>query len=347
MNDFHTLTVSDITRLTPKSVAISLAIPPNLKEQYSFQAGQYLTFKHTYDGKEIRRAYSICSSPKSGILRVSVKMIADGSFSEYANNILKVGDTLEALRPAGKFVLKPEENKNYAAFAAGSGITPILSQVYAVLEGTQTSTFLLAYGNQTMAETMFASELLELKQKHPNRFFLEFIFSRNQEENAMFGRIERSTINFLLKNKFKETTFEGFYLCGPEAMIDEVSSTLKQNGINHKQIHHELFTTAETDLLVKPHDGNTTITVTVDGDTTTFVMPQTTSVLQAVLDEGLDPPYSCQGGICSTCIARIKEGKAEMRKNQILTDGEVAEGLVLTCQAHPTTATFVVDYDDV
>ncbi len=347
MSDFYTLAVSEITRLTPKSVAISLAIPPNLKEQFSFQAGQYLTFKHNHNGTEIRRAYSICSAPNSGAVRVSVKMVAGGSFSEYANNTLKIGDNLEVMKPTGKFVLQPEENKNYAAFAAGSGITPILSQAYAVLENTEQSTFLLAYGNQSMAETMFSKELLALQLKYPARFFLEFIFSRNQEQNGMFGRIERSTVNFLLKNKFKDTHFEGFYLCGPEAMIDEITSTLKQNGINEKQIHHELFTTAETDLLVESHDGNTTITITVDDDTKTFVMPQTKSVLQAALDEGLDPPYSCQGGICSTCIARIKEGKAEMRKNQILTDGEIAEGLVLTCQAHPTTASFVVDYDDV
>lgn len=347
MSDFHTLLVSEITRLTPKSVALTLAIPENLGKQFLFEAGQYLTFKHIKDGEEIRRAYSICSLPNNGNLRVSVKMVTGGSFSEYANNLLKVGDTLDVMTPAGKFVLIPEEGKHYAGFAAGSGITPILSQVYAVLKNTETSTFLLAYGNQSMAETMFHKELLQLQLEFPDRFFLEFIYSRNQEKNAMFGRIEKSTVNFLLKNKFKETTFESFYLCGPEAMIDEVSSTLKLNGINQKQIHHELFTTAETDLLVQSHDGNTTITVTVDDETETFVMSQTKSVLQSVLDHGMDPPYSCQGGICSTCIARIKEGKAEMRKNQVLTDSEIADGLVLTCQAHPTTPIFVVDYDDV
>jgi ring-1,2-phenylacetyl-CoA epoxidase subunit PaaE len=154
-------------------------------------------------------------------------------------------------------------------------------------------------------------------------------------------------VNFLLKNNFKGVDFHDFYLCGPETMIDIVSSTLKANHVNTKQIHHELFTTAEGDLLVQPHNGDTTITIIVDYDTETFTMPQNKSVLEAALANKIDAPYSCQGGICSTCIARVKEGKAEMRKNQILTDSEIAEGLILTCQAHPTSATLTVDYDDV
>ncbi len=347
MSESHTLTVSEIEQLTPNAVAITLAIPASLQEKFQFKAGQYITFKHQFEGKEIRRAYSICSSPKSGVLKVGVKRVKEGVFSKYANSNLKVGDSVEVLKPQGHFVLNAEEDKNYAAFAAGSGITPVLSLAKMVLEETQNSKFLLVYGNKNLQETMFHKELLELKQQYPDRFYLDFIYSRSEVKNSLFGRIERSTVNYILKNKFKETQFEGYYLCGPEAMIDEVSSTLKLNGINSKQIHFELFTTAEKGLLVEKHDGNTTITVTVDDETETFEMPQTKSVLEAVLDKGMDPPYSCQGGICSTCIARIKEGKAEMRKNQILTDAEIADGLILTCQAHPTTPTFVVDYDDV
>jgi len=194
---------------------------------------------------------------------------------------------------------------------------------------------------------MFYEEIIALKEKYPNRFFAEFIYSRKKEDGAMFGRVERAVVNFLLKNKYNETRFDDFYLCGPEPMIDEVSSTLKEFGVNKKQIHFELFTTSEEGLLVEPHDGKTQITVILDDETETFTMPQSSSILEAALANKLDAPYSCQGGICSTCIARITEGKAEMRKNQILTDGEIAEGLILTCQAHPTTPTVVVDYDDV
>jgi ring-1,2-phenylacetyl-CoA epoxidase subunit PaaE len=237
--------------------------------------------------------------------------------------------------------------KDYAAFAAGSGITPVLSIITTALESESESTFVLVYGNRSLDETMFYSDLLALQKKYPGRFHIEFIYSRKQEADTLFGRIERATVNFIIKNKFKGRTFDAFYLCGPEPMIDDVSSVLKETGVNAKKIFFELFSTAEKGLLVEPHEGNTQLTVTMDDETRTFMMPQTISVLEAVLKEGIDAPYSCRGGICSTCIARLKEGKAEMRKNQILTDGEIAEGLVLTCQAHPTTLTLTIDYDDV
>ncbi len=346
MSEFYALTVSEVKKETPNSVSISFEVPENLKSKFAFKAGQYITIKYQHGGKEIRRAYSICSSPKSDILKVAVKKVDKGAFSVYANTDLKTGDTLQVMPPTGKFLLEPNL-KNYAAFAAGSGITPVLSLIKATLEEMPQSTFLLVFGNQSIVETMFYDEILELQKQYPKRFFAEFVFSRKEEENARFGRIDRSIVNFFLKNKYVETTYEAFYLCGPEEMIDEISATLKHNGINSKQIHHELFSTAEKGLLVEKHDGNTSVTVILDDEEETFEMPQTKSILEAALDEGLDPPYSCQGGICSTCIARLKEGKAEMRKNQILTESEIADGLILTCQAHPTTAKVVVDYDDV
>ncbi|MBT0607180.1 ferredoxin--NADP reductase [Aequorivita echinoideorum] len=346
MSEFHTLTVSEVKKETPNSVSISFTVPPGLADKFKFKAGQYVTIKHKHLGEELRRAYSICSSPKSGILKIGVKKVANGAFSIFANTQLKAGDLLEVMPPTGKFIL--EENlKNYVAFAAGSGITPVISLIKSTLEERPEANFLLVYGNQNVDETMFYNEILELQKKYIGRFHVEFVFSRKEEENARFGRIDRSIVNLFLKNKYAETNFESFYLCGPEEMIDEVSATLKHNGINEKQIHHELFSTAEKGLLVESHDGNTNITITLDDEEEIFVMPQTKSILEAALDQGLDPPYSCQGGICSTCIARIKEGKAEMRKNQILTDSEIAEGLILTCQAHPTTPTILVDYDDV
>lgn len=346
MSEFHALTVSEVKKETPNSVSISFQIPDNLKGTFSFKAGQYITIKYLADGKEIRRAYSICSSPKSGTLKVGVKKVENGLFSQYANSVLKAGDTLQVMPPTGKFTLEPNI-KNYVAFAAGSGITPVLSLIKSTMEEMPQSTFLLIYGNKTVEETMFYDEIVALKDQYPDRFYVEFVFSRKEEEGARFGRIDRSITNYFLKNKYGEDIHEAYYLCGPEEMIDEVSATLKHNGVNSKQIHHELFSTAEKGLLVEAHDGNTSAVVILDDEEETFVMPQTKSILEAALDEGLDPPYSCQGGICSTCIARLKEGKAEMRKNQILTDSEIAEGLILTCQAHPTTAKIVVDYDDV
>ncbi|WP_347373650.1 ferredoxin--NADP reductase [Aequorivita sp. Q41] len=346
MSEFHTLTVSEVRKETPNSVSISFQVPDALKNVFAFKAGQYITIKHQNGGKELRRAYSICSSPKSGVLKVGVKKVEKGIFSVYANTELKAGATLQVMPPTGKFVLEPNL-KNYAAIAAGSGITPVISLAKSTLEEMPQSTFLLIYGNKTIEETMFYTEIVALQKQFPKRFYAEFVFSRKEEENARFGRIDRSVVNYFLKNKYAETTYEAFYVCGPEQMIDEVSATLKHNGINSKQIHHELFSTAEKGLLVEMHDGDTNITITLDDEAETFVMPQTKSILEAALDAGLDPPYSCQGGICSTCIARLKEGKAEMRKNQILTESEIADGLILTCQAHPTTPTIVVDFDDV
>lgn len=346
MGEFQTLVVSEIKKETPNAVSITFQIPEHLKERFSFKAGQYITIKHSHGGKEIRRAYSICSSPKSGKMRVGVKKVEKGIFSKYANEELKVGDSLQVSPATGKFLLEPNL-KNYAAFAAGSGITPVLSLIRHSLEELPNSTFLLVYGNRSKEEAMFYDEILELQREYPKRFFPEFVFSRKEEDFAKFGRIDRSIVNFFLKNKYKKTSFESYYLCGPEEMIDEVAATLKHSGINSKQVHHELFSTAEKGLLVEKHDGNTTITVILDDDEEVFEMPQTKSILEAALDQGLDPPYSCQGGICSTCIARLKEGKAEMRKNQILTESEIADGLILTCQAHPTTPKIVVDYDDV
>lgn len=349
MSAFHSLRVAKIEKETPNSVSIAFEIPNHLKATFAHKAGQYITLKHTTESGEIRRAYSIHSHPKDELLRIGIKKIEGGEFSVFANTTLKEGDTLEVMKPEGKFILDPKTSakKYYAAFAAGSGITPILSIIETVLTEEPESKFLLVYGNQSQLEAMFYSRLLALARQYPDRFLLEFIYSRKHEENARFGRIDRSTVNYFLKNKFEFTTFDAFYLCGPEPMIDEVTSTLKENGINEKKIYFELFTTAEEGLLLEPHEGDTTITITVDDASETFTMPKSISVLDAALDKGLDAPYSCQGGICSTCIARITEGKAEMRKNQILTDSEIAEGLILTCQAHPTSATLTVDYDDV
>ncbi len=349
MSDFHALKISNVQALTPNSVALTFEIPDSLKDSFRFTAGQYITLKHSHNGEELRRAYSISSAPSSGKLTVGIKKVPNGTFSVYANESISSGDTFEVMPPEGRFVFESENaKKNIAAFAAGSGITPIMSIAETVLEGNSESTFVLVFGNQTPEETMYLSKIQELKQIYTERFNVQHLYSRSQEENALFGRIETSTVNFITKNKFKEVDFDAFYLCGPEEMINTVSDTLKNNGISEDKILFELFTSSEAeDTIAESLDGKTQMEVIVDDETFNVSMDQKELILDAVLKQDIDAPYSCQGGVCSSCIARVTEGKAEMVKNQILTDGEIAEGLILTCQAHPLTPTLKVDYDDV
>lgn len=348
MSEFYSLKVTSVDQLTPNAVALTFSIPEALESEFSFKAGQYITIRKEINGTELRRAYSISSAPSSGKLTVGIKKVTGGSFSVYANEQLKAGDTLEVMPPEGRFVFEPKANTTVAAFAAGSGITPIMSIAQTVLETHESNRFVLVFGNQTPEETMYRSALLELQEKYNNRFFIQWAFSRSSEENALFGRIENSTVNLVLKNKYKEFLFDSFYLCGPEEMINTVTGTLKNNNVSEESIHFELFTsTSEEAEISSDLEGKTKITVVVDDEVEEFTMDQKEIVLDAVLKNDIDAPYSCQGGVCSSCIARVVEGKAEMVKNQILTDGEIAEGLILTCQAHPLTPTLKVDYDDV
>ncbi|MFV9549522.1 2Fe-2S iron-sulfur cluster-binding protein [Algibacter sp. PT7-4] len=352
MSSFHKLSVKNIKRETEKAISITFNVPENLKESFVFKAGQYITLKTEINGNEVRRDYSLCVSPKSGELKVAVKEVKDGTFSAYANNILKVGDTIEVAPPKGRFTFEPNDSKtkNIALFAAGSGITPILSIVKCALEEEVYSKVILVYGNKTTKDTMFLNELLELQHEYKDRFSIQFVFSQQDEDDAIFGRIEKSTVNYVIKNKHKHVVVDAFYLCGPEAMIHTVKDVLTEHNIEENLIHFELFKAAkpaEVKDAAITASGNTKITVTVDDETTTFEMSKKQTILEAALDEDLDAPYSCQGGICSSCLARITEGEATMRQNNILTESEVAEGLILTCQAHPTTPSIAIDFDDV
>ncbi|MFK5971685.1 MAG: ferredoxin--NADP reductase [Flavobacteriaceae bacterium] len=349
MADFHPLTIKHIKSLTPNSVAITFSIPKDLIQTFDFVPGQYITIKKEIKGKELRRAYSISSSPKSDSITIGVKKVDRGGFSDYANAKLAVGDVLEVMPPEGRFTFQSTDKPvTIAAFAAGSGITPIMSIAKSVLETNPKSKFVLIYGNKSHKETMFYTDLVKLQLDYANQFFIYFTTSKTQENDSLFGRIDVSTVNHILKNKHKDTLFDAFYLCGPEAMITLVSGTLKENETPEEKIHFELFTTTEIlDELPATPDGQTQVTVTVDEEEFSFTMDKKTRVLDAVLKENIDAPYSCQGGVCSSCIAKVTEGKAEMVKNQILTDGEIADGLILTCQAIPLTATLKIDYDDV
>ena len=350
MSSFYKLSIKEIIKETADAVSILFNVPEELKSHYTFVAGQYVNLKVTLDGQEIRRAYSICSAPKSGELRIAVKSIKTGFFSKFANEKLAVGNVIEVGTPEGKFTFEPktDRQKNYAAFVAGSGITPVFSILKSVLEEEPNSTFVLVYGNKSEKDTIFHNQLHDLQLQYVGRLFVQNVYSQSTADNALLGRIDHTTVNFILKNKHAEMEFSKFYLCGPEEMINLVSNTLKENNISDSDIKFELFSTASNDKeATSGADGHTEISILVDSEETTFEMSQQQTLLEAALKQGLDVPYSCQGGICSSCICRITEGAAEMKKNQILNESEVAEGLTLACQAYPTTTTIKIDFDDV
>ena len=348
MATFHKVTIKEIQQETANAVSVLFDIPENLKSDFNFTAGQYITLQKELNGEEIRRAYSLCSTPKSGAIKVAIKAVENGTFSVYATSDLKVGDIIEISIPEGRFLLNPEANKNYIAFAAGSGITPILSMVKTVLENEPTATFTLVYGNKSVADTIFYSELNALKEAYSKQLNLHYIFSREDVKNQLRGRIDKSVCNYFVKNMYKETTFDAAFLCGPEEMITEVSTTLESNKIAKENIHFELFTASiDEAAAAEVKEGTTEITVLLDDEETTFTMQQTDDILAASLRNDLDAPYSCQGGVCSSCLCKVTEGKAVMVKNSILSDDEVEEGLILACQAHPTTTKITIDFDDV
>ena len=373
MSRFHELRVNTIDRETPEAVSVGFEVPEELKEDFKYTAGQYLTLEKNIAGKSFRRSYSICSPPESGTLKVAVKEIADGRFSSWVNKRLKIGDKLNVFLPEGRFVFEPkhsEESKAYIAFSAGSGITPVMAILQSVLQSEPNSKFVLVYGNKTPEDTIFYKDLIKLKDKYPERFFVEFAYSRLKEEKSplgflkkklfkketqdntepkpIYGRIKSETADFVLKDKYKDLDFKEFYLCGPNAMIKTISKSLKDHGVSEDKIHFELFITEDEVVEVeKLGTGKTEITVILDDEELTFEMDRQERVLDAIMDQGMDPPYSCQGGICSSCMAQVEEGETTMANNQILTEREVKSGLVLTCQAHPTTPKLTVNYDDV
>ena len=348
MSAFHKLSIKNYIQETANAVSIVFDVPESLKTSFSYKAGQYITLKATVNGNEIRRAYSICSAPESGELKVAIKAVENGLFSTYATSQLKVGDLIEVHEPEGKFMLEPTKSNNYLGIAAGSGITPVLSMIKAVLQQEPSSSFTLIYGNKSSDETMFKAELDALSVSYDTRFNLHYVFSRQNEEGSLFGRIDKGHTNYFIKNIYKNWSFKTAFLCGPEEMIKTVSTTLKENHYKESQILFELFTASineESSSELK--DGQTEVTVLLDDEELSFTMNQKDNILAAALRNDVDAPYSCQGGVCSSCLGKVTQGTAVMVKNSILTDDEVNEGFILTCQAHPTSSKISIDFDDV
>ena len=350
MSQFHPLTIKDIVKETKDAVSISFHIPENLSTAFKYESGQYLTLKATINGKDVRRAYSICSSPCSGEVRVAVKQIENGIFSTYANTVLKSGDTIEVGNPEGRFVISTNatNKKKYAAFAAGSGITPIFAMVRDVLRNEPQSEFVLIYGNKTSNETIFYNQLNDLAKEFPNRFALHYTFSQS-DESALSGRIDQQKVDYILE-QHNTSAFNDFYLCGPETMINTVKDRLTEKGIADNSIHFELFT-ASTDNASTATDsnfsGSAEVTIILDDEETTITVNENQRILDAALKNGIDAPYSCQGGVCSSCICEVTEGSVNMVQNSVLTDEEVEEGLYLACQSVPTSEKITIDFDNV
>lgn len=357
MIHFHPLTVASVRHETDDCVSIAFSIPEDLKEVFSFAPGQSLTIRTTLNGQELRRNYSICSSPQEGSLRVAVKKVAGGLFSTWVNEALKPGDVLEVMPPVGKFntPLHPEQTKNYVAFAAGSGITPILSLIKATLYTEPGSTFTLVYGNRSSASIIFREELQAIKDRYLHRFRIYHILSREVMDSPLnSGRINRDKTLFLLDKLIDVNNSHEFFLCGPEEMIFAVRDVLLEKGVAPTHIHFELFTTpgqrkpSEIRNLTSEITTGTQsqIQVKLDGRSFQFALACSgQSILDAALAQGADLPYACKGGVCCTCKARLVEGQVKMDAHWGLEQEEIDAGFILTCQSHPVSETVVVDFD--
>ncbi|MBS4064170.1 MAG: phenylacetate-CoA oxygenase/reductase subunit PaaK [Chitinophagaceae bacterium] len=353
---FHKLAVKNIIRETGDCVSIEFDVPENLKQEFQYTQGQNINIRTTLHGEEVRRTYSICTSPQENKLKVAVKKVSDGLFSVYANERLKKGDVLEVMSPIGRFNTKlhPDNEKNYVAFAAGSGITPVISIIKTTLAAEPQSSFTLVYGNRNRSSIIFFEELEGLKNQYMQRFNLIHILSREKTDAAInFGRITKEKCTHLFKTLIDLKQTDEFFLCGPQEMIFGVKEILEQKGVDERHIHFELFTTDKKQAAsykpqaVSENTPSSKIEMKLDGRTFEFEIPVNSddTILDAAMQQGADVPYACKGGVCCTCKAKLVEGKVEMDVHWGLDHEELEQGFILTCQSHPMTEKIVVDFD--
>jgi ring-1,2-phenylacetyl-CoA epoxidase subunit PaaE len=357
MSHFHQLAIKDIRRETDHCVSIAFEIPAPLQEEFKYKQGQYITLKVIVKGEELRRSYSICSSPLTdNELRIAVKAIDKGRVSGFLNNGIFAGQKMEVMRPMGNFYvdMPAPTPQHYVAFAAGSGITPIMSLLKTALASHPQNRFTLVYGNRSMDQVIFKSELESLSAKYGTRLAVHHILSRETTTDPLFaGRIDAAKCKQLISRYTDTREANHYFLCGPFDMIQDLRVALKAEGVADEKIHFELFNTPAPDAdtpKIPAAPGNSPIaeskvTIILDGDETVVTVTPNTNILDAALDAGLDAPYACTGGSCCTCRAKIVEGHAVMDVNYALTEKEVKQGYILTCQSHPTTPVMVVDYD--
>lgn len=352
---FYPLPIKEIVKTTPECSLISFDIKDEWKDEFQYQQGQHLTLKATIDGEDVRRSYSLCSCPFDNEWRVAVKHVPDGKFSTYANTALKKGDVLEVMPPNGRFFVKinKEEQKNYVAFAAGSGITPIFSIIKTHLLAEPKSTFKLFYVNQTVNSIILKEEIDGLKNQFMERLEV-FHFLTKQERDVPFfnGRMDIQKLDIIFKSIIDKEVTDDYFLCGPEEMIFMIRDYLLENGFDKKQIHFELFGTAgitqkERKTKTIKSDGKMCdVTIHEGGKSFNFKLAQgTDNILDAAVQQSADLPYACKGGVCATCRAKLIDGKVEMEVCYALEQDEIDEGYILTCQSIPTTEKVVVDFD--
>ena len=352
MAQFLPLKVTDIHHTIRDAVVLTLQ--PEDPENFAFTQGQYLTFKRDFDGTELRRNYSICTGLDEGKLQVGIKRVDGGAFSTFANTELKVGDTLHAMPPQGKFFTKiePDKAKNYLGFAGGSGITPVLSILKTVLTREPRSTFTLIYANRAVNTIMFREELEDLKNRYMGRLTIIHILESGQDIDLFTGRVDQEKCAALFKHWIDVQNTDTAFICGPEPMMLAIAEALETHGLEKDQIKLELFSGSQQGQLAKQAmakraegQKGTEITVIIDGAQRSFEMSKGQSVLEAALENGQDAPFSCKAGVCSTCMCKVLEGEVEMITNHALEDYEVERGYVLSCQSYPLTDKLVIDYD--
>lgn len=349
---FYPLVIQDVKQETSDTVSIALEIPAALSKEFSFKAGQYLTFKTIIDGVEARRSYSICSGPSQNEVRVAVKRIQKGAFSSFATQTLKKGDKLEVMPPMGNFSITPSagNTKSYVFFAAGSGITPVISMVKSILEIEKSSTIYLYYSNKTKADTIFRNELDQLASANSN-LKLNHILTREDSGNPLTnGRVDKTKCDALFNAHLSNLTIDAIFSCGPQEMIMTVKDFFLSKGVALDKIHFELFTAtppADTKPVSAGLAVDASVTVIMDDEPYNFKLNTGgKSILQAAQDAGADVPFSCKGGVCCTCKAKVMEGTVKMDLNYALEADEVAAGFILTCQSHPTSEKVVVSFDE-
>jgi ring-1,2-phenylacetyl-CoA epoxidase subunit PaaE len=371
MHDFHALPIIEVKPETADAICVVLAVPEELRAAFAFRPGQHLPVRARLDGEEQRRTYSICAVPSDGRLRIAIKRVAGGAFSNWANDTLRPGALLEAMPPAGRFVLPAGDGgpRHILALAAGAGITPIIAIIRQTLASEPNASVTLIYGNRSPQTIMFREELEALKDRHLGRFTLLHVLSHNEESSAPLfeGRINGDKIRAFAAGLFKPDQVAHVFLCGPGSMIKDVRTTLLELGVPRERVHHEFFAPAggasrrREAVPVPPAAparegggearresvaaGSTEAIAVLDGIRHRFIVPAGGQVVDAALAAGIRVPYSCKGGMCCTCRAKLVEGKAEMRVNYSLEPWEIERGFILTCQAVPKSERIVVDYD--
>jgi ring-1,2-phenylacetyl-CoA epoxidase subunit PaaE len=354
---FHKLTVKDVRRETPDAVSVCLEVPDELRDSFRFAPGQNIAVRQVIDGEECRRNYSICSAPGEPEFRIAVKQIEGGRFSTWANTVLKPGDQLDVMPPSGRFQtpMDPAAQRQYMAFAAGSGITPVMSIMKATLAAEPLSSFTLVYGNRDRRHIIFREELESLKNRYLSRFQVIHVLSREATDTELHsGRIDEVKCAHIDEKIVSFHGIHAFFLCGPEGMIHAVRECLLRRGVAPERIHFELFhasgsssVAGTTGSAAQDVSGPVaSVSVRHDGILTHFELPYNgDTILQAALNKGLDLPFACKGGMCCTCRAKLAEGSVEMERNYALEKSELEAGFILTCQSHPRSGKILVDFD--